>query len=66
MDRSDARRLAQALRSELWFTASGGVLGQIAERGGINAGLNPPETEGEEFVELVWRALESIGLADGK
>jgi hypothetical protein len=29
-------------------------------------GLNPPdETEDEELVEVVWRALQSIELADG-
>jgi hypothetical protein len=48
MDRSDARRLAPALRDELWSSAS----------------AEPPEdTEDEALAELVWRALRSAGLA---
>ncbi len=67
MDRSEARRLAQALRSELWSTASAELLARLADRGGINVGLNPPEeTEDEELAELVWRALQSSGLAEGE
>jgi hypothetical protein len=65
MDRRDARRLATALRSEFWATASNELLARLADRGGMNLGLNPPdETEDEEFAELVWRALRSIKLAD--
>jgi hypothetical protein len=67
MDRSAARRLAQALRAELWFTASDELLTRLADRGGMNAGLNPPEeTEDEELAEVVWRALQSIELAEGE
>jgi len=65
MNRSDARLLATALRSEFWASASEELLARLAERGGMNVGLNPPEeTEDEELAELVWRALGSIGLAD--
>lgn len=65
MDRRDARLLATALRSEFWATASNGLLARLADRGGMNLGLNPPEgTEDEELAELVWRALQSIELAD--
>lgn len=40
------------------------MLVRLADRGGINVGLNPPEeTEDEELAEMVWRALQSIGLA---
>jgi hypothetical protein len=62
----DARRLAEALRLELWSTASDDLLAGLAERGGMNAGLNPDETEDEELAELVWRAVQSIGLAEGE
>jgi hypothetical protein len=67
MDRSEARRLAHALRSELWSTSSDELLARLADRGGINVGLNPPEeTEDEELAEMVWRALQSTGLAEGE
>lgn len=65
MDRNDARRLAHALRNELW-SASDELLAQLADRGGMNVGLNPPEATGEdELAELVWRALQSAELASG-
>jgi hypothetical protein len=55
------------LRSELWSTASDDLLARLADRGGINVGLNPPdETEDEELAEMVWRSLRSAGLADGE
>jgi hypothetical protein len=55
------------LRNELWFSASDELLERLAERGGLNIGLNPPEeTEDEELTELVWRALRAIGLANGE
>ena len=67
MDRSEARRLAQALRTELWSSASDELLLRLSDRGGMNVGLNPPdETEDEELTELVWRALQSIELAEGE
>jgi len=67
VNRSVARRLAYALRNELWFTASDELLGRLAERGGLNVGLNPPEeAEDEELTELVWRALQAIGLTNGE
>jgi hypothetical protein len=67
MDRSEAGRLAQSLRNELWSTASDQLLARLADRGGLNVGLNPPEeTEDEELAEIVWRALQSIGLAEGE
>ena len=67
VDRNEARRLAQALRLELWFTASDDLLTRLADRGGMKAGLNPPEeTEDEELTEMVWRALRSAGLAEGE
>jgi hypothetical protein len=65
MDRRDARLLATALRSEFWATASDELLARLADRGGMNLGLNPPEeTEDHELAELVWRALRSIELVD--
>jgi hypothetical protein len=65
MDRSESRRLANALRSELWSTGSDELLARLADRGGMNAGLNPPdETEDEELAEVVWRALQSEKLAE--
>ena len=65
MDRSEARRLAQALRNELWSSASDELLERLADRGGMKVGLNPPEeTEDEELAELVWRALRSVELAE--
>jgi hypothetical protein len=67
VDRSDARRLTQALRAELWSSASDELLLRLSDRGGMNVGLNPPdETEDEELAELVWRALQSIELAEGE
>lgn len=66
IDRSEARRLAHALRNELWSTASNDLLARLADRGGLNVGLNPPdEAEDEELAEVVWRALQACGLADG-
>lgn len=65
MNRSDAQRLAMALRNELWSRASNDLLARIADRGGISAGLNPPDEQGdEELTELLWRALQAIGLAE--
>jgi hypothetical protein len=65
VDRSDARRLANALRDQLWSTASEDLLSRLADRGGMNVGLNPrDEVEDEELTELVWRALKQAGLAD--
>jgi hypothetical protein len=65
MDRSEARRLAHALRAELWSTASDELLARLADRGGMNVGLNPPEeAEDEELAEVVWRALQSVKLAE--
>jgi hypothetical protein len=64
MDRDDARRLANALRDQLWSAADDELLQRLAERGGMNVGLNPPDVEDEELVELVWRAVQAAGLAD--
>jgi hypothetical protein len=65
VERHDARRFANALRDQLWSTASDDLLQRLADRGGMNVGLNPPEeVEDEELVELVWRACEVAGLAD--
>ena len=65
MDRSEARRLAHALRAEFWSTASDELLARLADRGGMNVGLNPPEeTEDEELAEVVWRALQSVKPAE--
>ena len=65
MDRDDARRLTNALRDQLWSTASDELLRRLADRGGMNVGLNPPDdTEDDELVEVVWRALQSTGLAE--
>ncbi len=65
MDHDDARRLARALRDELWCTASNELLARLDDRGGLNAGLNPPEGfDDDELVDLVWRAVSSAGLAD--
>ena len=67
VDRSEARRLAQALRKELWVSASDELLERLADRGGMKVGLNPPEQiEDEELAEVVWRALRSIELAEGE
>lgn len=43
VDREAARRLAHALRDQLWSTASADLLARLAERGGLSAGLNPPD-----------------------
>ena len=65
MDRSDARRLANELRDQLWSSASEDLLARLADRGGIKVGLNPlDEAEDEELTELVWQALKQAGLAD--
>jgi hypothetical protein len=67
MERSEARRLAEALRAELWFSASDELLERLADRGGLNVGLNPPEqTEDEELAEVMWRALQRTDLAEGE
>ncbi len=67
VDRAEARRLATALRDVLWSSASNDLLARIAERGGMNVGLNPPDsTEDEELAEMVWRALRQAGLAAGE
>ena len=51
----------------MWSTASDELLLRLSDRGGMNVGLNPPdETEDEELAELVWRALQSIELAEGE
>jgi hypothetical protein len=64
MDRSEARLLARALRAEFWSTASDELLARLADRGGLNVGLNPAdETEDKELEEVLWRALQSIELA---
>ena len=64
MDHDDARRLAQALRNELWSSASDELLAGLGDRGGMNVGLNPPDdVEDEELLLLVWRALRAAGLA---
>jgi hypothetical protein len=65
VDRDDARRLATALRDQLWSSATDELLQRLSDRGGMNVGLNPPdEVEDEELVELVWRAAQTAGLAD--
>jgi hypothetical protein len=67
VDRDHARRLANALRDQLWSSASDDLLQRLAERGGMNVGLNPPEdVEDEELAAVVWRALVAAGLADEK
>jgi len=67
VERDDARRLANALRDQLWSSASDDLLQRLAERGGMNVGLNPPEdVEDEELAEVVWRALVAAGLTDEK
>ena len=64
MNQSEARRLSDALRNELWSTASNELLARLADRGGINAGLNPAEDiEDDELADVLWRALQTIGLA---
>ena len=65
VDRDDARRLANALRDQLWSTASDELLQRLGDRGGMNVGLNPPdEVEDEELAEVVWGAVQAAGLAD--
>jgi hypothetical protein len=67
VERQDARRLAGALRDQLWATASDELLQRLSDRGGLNVGLNPPdETQDEELVEIVWRAVEAAGLAGAR
>ncbi len=67
MNRDDARRLAQALREELWASASDDLLARLADRGGLNVGLNPPDdVEDDELAQVVWRALLATGLASGE
>jgi len=47
-------------------TASNGRLDRLASREEMNVGLNPPEETGDgELEELVWRALQAIGLDEG-
>jgi hypothetical protein len=65
MNRRDARRLSLALRDELWSQSSDELLARLADRGGIRAGLNPPDgSDDVELEEAVWRALRRAGLAD--
>jgi hypothetical protein len=67
MDRREARLLARALRAEFWSTVSNELLARLADRGGLNVGLNPPdETDDEELEEALWRALQAVGLATGE
>jgi hypothetical protein len=67
MDRSEARLLARALRTEFWSTASNELLARLADRGGLNVGLNPPdETDDDDLEQVLWRALQSAGLATGE
>ena len=67
VERDDARRLANALRDQLWSSASDDLLQRLAERGGMNVGLNPPEdVEDQELAEVVWQALVAAGLADDR
>ena len=67
MKREDARRLANALRDQLWSTASDELLQRLGDRGGMNVGLNPlDDVEDEELVEVMWRALEASGLINGE
>jgi hypothetical protein len=62
--RDDARRLAQALREELWAGASDDLLARLADRGGLNVVLNPPDDvedwfcAGRRLLELVQGAVE--------
>jgi len=67
MNRRDARLLALALRDELWSQSSEELLARLADRGGIRAGLNPPDDSDDvELEEAVWRALQHAGLAEEK
>jgi hypothetical protein len=64
VERQDARRLANALRDQLWSTAMTYCIGSPIAAG-MSVGLNPPEdAEDEELVEMVWRALVAAGLGD--
>jgi hypothetical protein len=57
--------LARALRDEPWSSGSDGLLGRLADRGGMKVGLNPPnEAEDEELADVVWRAARKAGIAD--
>ncbi len=61
----EAQRLARALRDELWSGATDDLLARLSDRGGMRAGLNPPdEIDDEELVDIVWRAASRAGLAD--
>jgi hypothetical protein len=65
VNHEDARRLAQALRDELWAHASDDLLTRLGDRGGMQVGLNPPDdVEDDELVDVVWRAAGRAGLAD--
>jgi hypothetical protein len=65
VNHEDARRLARALRDELWSRASDDLLARLGERGGMKVGLNPPDDiEDAELVDVVWRAVRKAGLAD--
>lgn len=65
MNRSAARQLAHTLRDQLWSSASDELLARLSDRGGMMAGLNPPdEVEDEELAEIVWQALVNTGMAD--
>jgi hypothetical protein len=65
VNHEDARRLARALRDELWAHASDDLLARLGDRGGMQVGLNPPDdVEDEELVDVLWRALRRVGLAD--
>jgi hypothetical protein len=65
VNHEDARRLARALRDELWSCASDDLLARLTDRGGMKLGLNPPDDiEDEELVDVVWRAAGKAGLAN--
>jgi hypothetical protein len=67
MNRGDARRLAWALREELWCQPSEDLLARLADRGGLRLGLNPPDAVADEELEqVVWQALQRAGLADAE
>jgi len=65
VNHDEARRLSDELRNKLWSTASDDLLARLTDRGGMKAGLNPPdELEDEELAQIVWQALKTIGMAD--
>jgi len=67
VNREDARRLAHALRDELWSTASDELLARLADRGGMRVGLIPPDDiEDEELIDVVWRAVGKAGLTEDR